>query len=404
MDRSRDVSNVDWFDISSPNIKQELKSEIDVVEVDDSIFSQPFEHPHNSAYDWNIGHIGSNVGGALFGEATIEDEIVKEEPNFYDPINELQVEAQALAENLEQVKKSNYNSNGQKIKKSTKRMKEDQPRKSHLKTQHDKKLFECSKCLRKFSNQQWLDNHMRMHTNSKPFECDVCHRKFNYKLSLSVHQGMHSGIKPHQCDQCEMKYRLKQELQQHKKTHMNQTESTAQSSAIPEQSSKFRYHECYLCQFHGNKDVVKSHMKLKHTGEKLFNCDLCPRKIAHKHYPRKKPNEKTKNTASRVECKVCGKNVARNGLKVHMEVHGTPNTCRFCLKQFSTRHYLNVHLRIHAEYKPFECEYCKKTFIASCYLIRHIRVHTGEKPYECNVCQTKFSRKYILRDHIKAKH
>lgn len=401
MDRSRDVSNVDWFDISSANIKQELKPEIDVVEVDDSIFSQPFEHPHNSAYDWNIG---SNEGGALFGEATIVDEIIKEEPHFYDPINELQVEAQVLAENLEQIKKSINNSNSQKTKKSTKRMKDDQPMKSPLKIQHDKKPFECSKCFRKFSNQQWLDNHMRIHTNSKPFECDVCHRKFNYKLSLSVHQGMHSGIKPHQCDQCDMKFRLKQELQRHKRTHLNQTESTAQASAIQEQSSKFRYHECYLCQFHGNKDVVKIHMKLKHTGEKLFKCDVCPRQVPHKHYSREKPRRKAQNIASRVECKVCGKNLARSGLKVHMEVHGTPNTCRFCLKQFSTRHYLNVHLRIHAEYKPHECEYCKKTFIASCYLIRHIRVHTGEKPHECNFCKSKFSRKYILRDHIKAKH
>ncbi|ODV79407.1 uncharacterized protein CANTADRAFT_38717, partial [Suhomyces tanzawaensis NRRL Y-17324] len=73
--------------------------------------------------------------------------------------------------------------------------------------------------------------------------------------------------------------------------------------------------------------------------------------------------------------------------------------CPYCFKYFTQSTHLEVHIRSHIGYKPFECNYCHKKFTQGGNLRTHLRLHTGEKPFTCDVCNRSFSRKGNLAAH-----
>lgn len=74
--------------------------------------------------------------------------------------------------------------------------------------------------------------------------------------------------------------------------------------------------------------------------------------------------------------------------------------CPYCFKKFNQSTHLDVHVRSHIGYKPFQCNYCQKRFTQGGNLRTHLRLHTGEKPFSCKVCNRSFSRKGNLAAHM----
>lgn len=74
--------------------------------------------------------------------------------------------------------------------------------------------------------------------------------------------------------------------------------------------------------------------------------------------------------------------------------------CPYCLKYFNQLTHLEVHVRLHIGYKPFQCSFCLKRFTQGGNLRTHMRLHTGEKPFTCEVCKRSFSRKGNLAAHM----
>ncbi|CCE88506.1 Piso0_002016 [Millerozyma farinosa CBS 7064] len=73
--------------------------------------------------------------------------------------------------------------------------------------------------------------------------------------------------------------------------------------------------------------------------------------------------------------------------------------CPYCYKCFTQSTHLEVHVRSHIGYKPFECSFCHKRFTQGGNLRTHYRLHTGEKPFTCEICARSFSRKGNLAAH-----
>lgn len=73
--------------------------------------------------------------------------------------------------------------------------------------------------------------------------------------------------------------------------------------------------------------------------------------------------------------------------------------CQYCLKYFTQSTHLEVHIRSHIGFKPFECNFCHKKFTQGGNLRTHLRLHTGEKPFTCDICNRSFSRKGNLAAH-----
>ncbi|KAF2367385.1 Zinc finger C2H2-type [Trinorchestia longiramus] len=74
--------------------------------------------------------------------------------------------------------------------------------------------------------------------------------------------------------------------------------------------------------------------------------------------------------------------------------------CSLCQKSFSSRAYLNEHIRWHSGEKPHVCDECGMAFAQKCNLKMHKRIHTGERPFMCGICGKTFSRSSHLKGHM----
>lgn len=95
----------------------------------------------------------------------------------------------------------------------------------HLRKHTGEKLFECSKCNRKFARKYDLKSHLIIHTNDMPFECSSCKKQFKHKKSLRRHVIIHTEEKPFECsyEHCRKTFRWNDGLQAHLKTHLRKT-------------------------------------------------------------------------------------------------------------------------------------------------------------------------------------
>ncbi|XP_053383254.1 uncharacterized protein LOC123540514 [Mercenaria mercenaria] len=77
--------------------------------------------------------------------------------------------------------------------------------------------------------------------------------------------------------------------------------------------------------------------------------------------------------------------------------------CDVCGKSFSRRNYLNQHLSIHADKKPYSCSVCFKKFLYKQTYEEHLERHARNKKVQCELCGKRFYNQRELKCH-KKKH
>ena len=65
------------------------------------------------------------------------------------------------------------------------------------------------------------------------------------------------------------------------------------------------------------------------------------------------------------------------------------NMCKICEKSFSSKQYLNRHIKsVHEGIKDHKCDLCEKSFSTKQYLNTHMKsVHEGIKDHKCELCE-----------------
>lgn len=79
-------------------------------------------------------------------------------------------------------------------------------------------------------------------------------------------------------------------------------------------------------------------------------------------------------------------------------------SCSLCNKSFSTKGYLETHIRFHNKERAFSCYLCWKAFVTKNdekHLKKHLLTHTREKPYSCRVCGKSYQEKRSRDTHGK---
>lgn len=194
----------------------------------------------------------------------------------------------------------------------------------------------CCMCGEEFATQQERIKHSRTihpdgavppgktYSMKHKYECSLCKRRFWKRIYLMDHYDNPSYVEP-------TRYVVEK---------------------VP--TTRKQYHQKLYCSHCGrtchSPKELEAHEAHYH-GEKIFQCDLCPKRFGHKWY-----------------------------LQKHLKsIHAArTHVCDTCGQAFKLAVALKRHVQVHQEVKRFKCDHCPRTFSYVHVLKNHIVVeHSG---------------------------
>lgn len=238
----------------------------------------------------------------------------------------------------------------------------------------------CHHCGKFFSITANLNRHIdNVHKGLKPFQCTLCLKHFTQKTSLDGHMTIHTGERKFKCTECSDAFKNRNDLNRHKICHMSKDQQNIYRK-LHKNSQNRHYRSTKICEICGkvlrSYHTYKHHMA-SHNDRKEFKCTVCQKEFRMKL-----------------------------SLNVHMRSHNNdrPYQCETCGNKFRQIAHLRVHKRLHTGEKPFKCRFCDKAFIATVNYREHVRTHTGERPYICKLCNSNFANLHSFKRHLASLH
>ncbi|CAB3258659.1 unnamed protein product [Arctia plantaginis] len=325
-------------------------------------------------------------------------------------------------------------------------------------------MYKCTDCIKGFTFKGSYDTHMEKHNRSNgDFECDICKQRMDSDDKLVRHMRYH--LIRYICSACGLTRNCRISIKDHYSAyHLGGDHQYNCSQCVKtfNRQASLRKHvlcvhargervQCAYCAgSYADKDVLRSHMMLKHSKEvsavevrKRCVCAECGKAF-------KTPSQLRKHSIKHSDvrkyyCVECDKSfksecILKAHLKtaaIHVKHEELPLSCLHCEQRFSDRRNLQRHMnRVHLNVKPYKCDRCDKAYMNSwglknhqrytheghkrplqfscpmCdrlfdrkeILKSHIRTHTGERPYQCSKCPAQFSQSNVLRTHDRLIH
>ncbi|XP_041131121.1 zinc finger protein 91-like [Polyodon spathula] len=213
--------------------------------------------------------------------------------------------------------------------------------------QSNRRVYQCSKCLKCFSAPSQLERHYLIHTGQRPFECHICKRAFRQSSHLKAHYSTHKALNLTQ-DQ-------------------NHTEN---KTSVDEGVSDF-VSEAYI-----PRDLKVN--QLKQLTEAIVSLES-DRVQTNGHVSSESAaiisTDKKNSSAEQESSQHCSNG---DGKTVKRRIH----RCSVCLKSFNCPSKLQRHYLSHTGQKPFECYDCGRKFRQLTHLKRHQLSHTSRRTFK----------------------
>ena len=254
-----------------------------------------------------------------------------------------------------------------------------------------KSVFQCHICSRKFPRDNVLQKHLVTHSEfPQIYKCEICQKEFDNMKGYGKHKlnfhDRENQRKP--CEICKMEVL---DLQRHMRIHDSKKENT-----------------CEICdKTFSNRGNLKIHLLTHEIKTKDFKCKYCSKEFTFLKYMNRHI-ELVHETADKVTCEICEKQIKPKLLYLHQRQHEEPKfSCEICSKKFFRKGNLKLHQKVHLdseEIEKFKCDICSKEFSTKCNMNRHKKSHGGEQKIQCSICTSQFSEKSDLQKHFLRLH
>lgn len=269
---------------------------------------------------------------------------------------------------------------------------------THAEKSYEDTKFTCATCEEVFHTAYKYSLHLYGHDRSKDYSCPICSFTTPRLKSIGTHiHAAHFKQYEHVCKHCGKVFNNPVNLMEHEEIHIDN-------------SAEF---VCVVCnRVFSENDKLTMHQVRYHRvlvkPKSMKVCEICGKSYVKKYtLELHMTNFHGKETAikkpeTNTLCSVCGKHF--NHLNMHMRIHDNykPYKCGHCEKSFAKRDCLVMHERVHTGERPYVCKTCGKSFNQRTSLRLHIRIHTGERPYKCHLCSRAFIVKAALNGHLKS--
>ena len=152
-----------------------------------------------------------------------------------------------------------------------------------------------------------------------------------------------------------------------------------------------------------NKGDLKGYVETTYEGKKLFQCNMCDRKVSSKDQIKR---HRLLNHSH--HCDNCEKkftivfDLNNHNSSIHSIFKKKPFQCSYCNVKVTSKVHLKRHIEnIHMRTKSVQCEDCDKLFFSKPYFKKH---NSLNHPYSCNDCEKKFIKPLQLKNHYLSVH
>ena len=240
----------------------------------------------------------------------------------------------------------------------------------------------CSICKKQYSFQgnNTMSEHMAKHALERRFQCEHCEKYFSTKTVLKYHNRTHTGERPFSCKYCPQSFGDRGNRNQHEAKHVNgfsvhQNERSGRREIREGKNEKVK---CKLCGKELTKMAMSVHIQ-RHLG--TFSCNTFGREFnakstMQKHistvHQGKKKEVKGDDKKDTSKCEVCGEQITTKGMSTHVKRHSETFSCDTCHQKFHDKYSMKRHISI---------------------------VHLKVRPFSCEICSKSFPLKNALKEH-----
>lgn len=232
--------------------------------------------------------------------------------------------------------------------------------------------FRCPDCDKMLTCPKILQYHRQNHLpeDQRPLACKQCPRRFSYNSALIAHSISHlpeDQRNSYCCSECGKSYCSSGRLS----SHLNLAHSKTGEEFI-----------CHLCQKKfTSKGNLSYHLTTHQPNHHSMQCRVCSKWLKNKVCLRK---HMIQHSEKKFKCNLCPdyETVNKQCLVNHIRIKHSEEkrfACEVCNKSFKLKNTLINHIRQHTRETPYCCEFCTRKFTSSGNFYAHRkRMHAAQ--------------------------